>query len=160
MDRMKISQKDIRIITENVVKNELKKLSLQENYESDDEDEEDNDNFDSFDYYMEYENDYPNEDFSPENITINDLIKFCRTSGDFLFIDQGLQGWKLFTASSPKQVYAILSDLSDCSLSLTHELDYLIWNKLDFEHYYIAVFNIQTYEKNYYIVYEQPKEDL
>ena len=88
---MKISQKDIRIITENVVKNVLKKLSLQENYESDDEDEEDNDNFDSFDYYMEYENDYPNEDFSPENITINDLIKFCRTSGDFLFIDQGFQ---------------------------------------------------------------------
>ena len=72
LDRMKISQKDIRIITENVVKNVLKKLSLQENYESD---EEDNDNFDSFDYYMEYENDYPNEDFSTENITINDLIK-------------------------------------------------------------------------------------
>ncbi len=144
---MKITNKDIKILSENIIKRLIKEDLI--SYEDDQEEE--------VDYFLEYENGYPNEDFIPENITSNDLIKFCRSFGDFYYIYQGLKGWTLMTATTSNQVNSIVNDLTNCSLTITHKFDYLIENKLNFEYDYIAVFNIKTSDENYYIVYEQPK---
>ena len=143
-------------LTEKYIKNIVKKALREEIMKYDSEKDYDDYEEEEPDYFMEYVNGYPNEDFSPSDITADDLIDYCHTIGDVSYIIDWFKGLNICTASN-RDIKVIVNDLFDCSLTLTHEVDWLIEDKFDFEHEYIAVFNIKTDHSNYYLVYEQPK---
>ena len=111
--------------------------------------------------FDEYKNGYPDDpDFNPNEITRRDLIKFCHSFGDFFIIVEDLfrGGMRLYVASTEEQQMAIIADICKGEVTLTHEMDYLIDNKLNFENDYIAVFKIQPINDTvFYLVYEQSK---
>lgn len=145
-----LNKQDFKNITENIIK----RLVNEGYFNNEDMDEE-------MSAFEEYEKDYPNSDFKPQNIDINELIDFCQNYGDYLYIINGFRGWSVSTANSEEIQKEILSDLYKCSyVQATHEKDYLLYRREDwFEGVYVAVMKVVGVpgQEDYYIIYMKDK---
>lgn len=149
-------------LLENIAKNIKKNLIKEGIFEDYDfsryEDMEDD--YEEPNYFEEYEQNYPNSEFNPNELSKRELVRFCHTFGDFFFIANGLRGMRLHVASTEDQQMAIIGDICKGTITPTHEVDYLIDNKLNFEHDYVAVLKVQPQNDDaFYLVYEKPKDD-
>lgn len=137
-------------VMENVIRR-LVKEGLYDDYEEDEEE---------LEPFEEYEKDYPNGDFNVSNMTPEQLAKWCRSIGDFLYVYRGLRGLSIMCANTNSIVYSIVSDLYNCSgIEPTHEVDYLFTSReREFIHDYVCIFKIKgTPDGDYYLVYQQDK---
>lgn len=115
------------------------------------------DTTDDIDPYEEYENDYHNTDFAPNEITNSEVMQFC-ADNDFFYISDGVfGGLKLRVCNTNNETREfIINDINNCDLIPTHKYDNLIYNKLDFRNNYVVVFEVIGSSENYAIVYETP----
>lgn len=135
-----------------VVENVVKRLVKEGFY--DDKEEEEMDPFD------EYEKGYPNCDFDVSDMTPERLASWCKNVGDFLYIINGLRGWRISVANTSSIVSEIVKDLHNCSgIKPTHDMDYLFYTRQrEFVHDYVCVFKVIGVNcGDYYVVYQQPK---
>lgn len=134
-----------------VMENVIKRLVREGFYDEDDE----------MDPFEEYEQNYPNGDFDVSDMTADDLAKWGKNVGDFLFIYKGIRGWSIMNANTDSIIYDIVSDLYNCShIEPTHEMDYLLYSRQrEFRDFYVCVFKvIGTKDGDYYIIYEESKQ--
>lgn len=151
---MKLNIQDIRNITENVVRRLIEDYQKPRKrvYESP-EMMEDLD----MNSFEEYEQNYPNSEFNPSQVTTSMLSQWCRNCGDFLFIYKGIRGWNTVSANTEELQLEVASDIAKSTITPTHEMDTWIRGKVDFDNDYIAVYKVETTEEAYYVIYEQPK---
>lgn len=141
---MEITKRDIRYLTECIRKRLIKEgLSfLGESYHGEQ------------DGYEEYLNGYQNSPFDPLSIGNDELIEYCRTIGDFLYIFNGLRGWAISAANTSKIVNEIVNDIRNANITLTHKFDGMIQGKVNFDTEYVGVYEVKTSTEKYYIIYQ------
>ena len=141
-----MNKRQLLNITENVVKRLIKEgLLLDEEGE--------------VDGFEDYENGYPNSNFNP-SIDRQELLDFCRNSGDFLFIASFFGRTRINAANSSEIIDEICNDIQNTDiLEPTHKYDYLLEKyRNEFEDYYVSVMMINDVDGNKYaIVYMQQK---
>lgn len=126
-------------------------------------DVEDNEDEEEVDAFEEYKNDYPNDDFNPNDVTREELEDFCNGDNDYLFIYDSVFGGARPRAANVSDVKAdIAKDIAVCDFTPTHEKDscFEINKKLvDFDNDYVVVFKLTNIpdEKDYYVIYEKEK---
>lgn len=141
---MEITKRDIRYLTE-CIRKRLVREGLGFLGESE------------LDGYEEYLNGYQNSPFDPQSVGNDELIEYCRTIGDFLYIFNGLRGWAISAANTSKIVNEIVNDIRNASVTLTHKFDSMIQGKVDFDTEYVGVYEIKTSTEKYYIIYQIDK---
>ena len=109
--------------------------------------------------FEEYKNDYVDTNFNPSNIDKQDLINFCQNYGDFLYIYNGIRGWRISGANSNEIISEIINDIYNCAyIEPTHKFDYLLINRNDlFTDDYVSVLMLKGIEEEYAIIYMQEK---
>lgn len=117
-----------------------------------------NEDYEEMSGYEEYANDYPDDNFSKEDISLSELLRFVKNSGDFLYYMNG----RFHAANSQEIVNEIYNEIEQYGATLSNYLDSdLEWNWDKFfghDNAYVAVFAVKPingYE--YYIIYERDK---
>lgn len=110
--------------------------------------------------FEEYEQDYPNSEFNPDEIGYSELIDFVRSGTDFLYIING----NVACCNSNDIRAEILDELEGYpQIERTHKRDTTLWLKHRdiWDYSYVAIFKVKVsdnpYSGTYYIVYEEEK---
>ena len=129
-----------------------------EGFDDDDDEFEDEEEMSSLE---EYENDYPNSRFNPDEIGEDELIEFCSNNDFFFVYDNPLMGKRLSVANSDEVREDIIDDITSCRrIERTHEVDgYFKYRHEEwFDDFYVVVFKLYgTKDGDYHVVYMEDK---
>lgn len=120
-----------------------------------------NEEYEELSAYDEYANDYPEDSFSKEDISIDELLSFVKNSGDFLYYING----RFHAANSQDIVNEIYDEIDLYGATLSNYLDSDLewdWEKFfGYDDLYVAVFLVQPSNgTKYYVIYQRDKMNL
>lgn len=164
MAKIKLTNEDINLIVETSVKRIVNEVfdddydNEYDDYDKYDDDEEENEPSP----VEEYEQGYPNSDFNPESIGKSELIHWCQTVGDFLYVyKSSFMGTRISAANSSEIVTEIIGDIAKCGyIEPTREYDWLVTSReYEFKDMYVAILKLVDVpnENDYAIIYQQPR---
>lgn len=100
------------------------------------------------------------EGVNPSMIDREELLDFCKNSGDFLYIyNMPLSGWKVAAANTDEIQAEIVSDIYKASrVYPTNEMDHML-NSRENEMFHNVVMKIEGVpDGDYYVIYQKDKQ--